>query len=49
MNPDNKPGVLIEGKVYEYREDHIYDVNGVRTYFVDNAEKAPTPPPIEEK
>ncbi len=28
--------VLINGKYYEYRADHIYMVNGVKTYFVDN-------------
>ena len=33
---DDKRYVLISGKYYEYREDHIYTINGVRTYFVDN-------------
>jgi hypothetical protein len=33
---DDKKYVLISGKYYEYREDHIYMVDGVRTYFVDN-------------
>lgn len=33
---NDKKYVFINGKYYEYREDHIYMVDGVRTYFVDN-------------
>ena len=33
---DNKEYVEINNKYYEYREDHIYMVNGVRTYFINN-------------